>query len=66
MRGMNQEKGMNGLASGKAGERSVSSVIDRVSDFDYSDKKKIAMTLQKFSEEKLESEMEHLVFEEVI
>lgn len=55
------EKGLKGLASGKAGDRSASSVIDRVSDFDYSDKKEIAVTLQKFSEEKLESKTEHAV-----
>lgn len=55
------EKGLKGLASGKAGDRSASSVIDRVSDFDYSDKKEIAMTLQNFSEEKLESKTEHAV-----
>ena len=55
------EKGLKGLASGKAGDRSASSVIDRVSDFDYSDKEEIAVTLQKFSEEKLESKTEHAV-----
>lgn len=53
--------GLKGLSSGKAGDRSASSIIDRVSDFDYSDKKAINSTLRKFSEEKLESDIEHAV-----
>lgn len=50
-----------GLASGKAGDRNASSVIDKVSKFDYSDKKAMDKALRKFAEEKLESNIEHAV-----
>lgn len=50
-----------GLASGKKGDSSASSVIDKVSDFDYADKKEMDMALRQFAEEKLESKIEHAV-----
>lgn len=54
-------KQLSVLASGKEGDRSASSIVDKVSDFNYADKKKMNTALKQFAEEKLESKTEYAV-----
>ena len=45
----------------RGGDRSASSIVDKVSDFNYADKKKMNTALKQFAEEKLESKTEYAV-----